>query len=90
MRVFIVSAAALYGGLNAVLQILMPGGQPVEIANTVNSAVLAGVVAAICCAMMRIDGADLFPAASEIAPVTIAPAQSSRQRMPTIKNWSMR
>jgi AraC-like DNA-binding protein len=76
VRVFIVSAAALYGGLNAVLQILLPGGQPVELVNTVNSAVLAGVVAAICYAMMRVDGADLFPAPSEITPVTIAPAQS--------------
>jgi AraC-like DNA-binding protein len=74
VRVFIVSAAALYGGINAVLQILMPGGQSVELVNTVNSAVLAGVVAAICCAMMRVDGADLFPAASQVAPVTIAPA----------------
>jgi AraC-like DNA-binding protein len=72
VRIFIVSAAAIYGGLNAVLQILMPGGQPVELVNTVNSAVLAGVVAAICYAMMRVDGADLFPAASEVAPVTIA------------------
>ena len=44
-----------------------------EIANTVNSAVLAGVVAAISYAMMRVDGADLFPAASEVAPVTMAP-----------------
>ena len=39
-----------------------------------NSAVLAGVVAAISYAMMRVDGADLFPAASQLAPVTIAPA----------------
>jgi len=74
VRVFIVSAAAIYGGINAVLQILMPGGQPVELVNTVNSAVLAGVVAAISYAMMRVDGADLFPAASQLAPVTIAPA----------------
>jgi AraC-like DNA-binding protein len=74
VRVFIVSAAAIYGGLNAVLQILMPVGQPVELVNAVNSAVLAGVVAAICYAMMRVDGADLFPAASPFAPVTIAPA----------------
>lgn len=76
VRVFIVSAAAIYGGLNAVLQISMPGGQPVELVNTLNSAVLAGVVAAICYAMMRVDGADLFPAPSEIAPVTMVPAQS--------------
>ena len=35
VRVFIVSAAALYGGLNAVLQIAMSGSGSAEIANTV-------------------------------------------------------
>ena len=73
VRGFIVGASALYGGMNAVLQIFMPGS---EVVNTVNSAVLAGVVAAICYAMMRVDGADLFPVASQAAPVTIAPAQT--------------
>ena len=62
VRVFIVGVAALYGGLNAVLQILLSGSGGSEIANTVNSAVLAAVVAAISFAMMRVDGAELFPA----------------------------
>jgi AraC-like DNA-binding protein len=66
VRVFIVSAAALYGGLNAVLQIAMSGSGGAEIANTVNLAVLASVVSAICYAMMRVDGADLFPTAPEV------------------------
>src|SRR5882762_6532954 len=66
VRVFIVSASALYGGLNAVLQIATSGSGSLEIANTVNLAVLAGVVAAICYAMMRVDGADLFPATPEV------------------------
>ena len=66
VRVFIVSAAALYGGLNAVLQISMAGGGATEIANIANSAALAAVVAAISIAMMRVDGADLFPAAPEV------------------------
>jgi len=66
VRVFIVSAAALYGGLNAVLQISLSGGGATDIANTVNSAALAAVVAAISIAMMRVDGADLFPAAPEV------------------------
>ncbi|UPJ49698.1 AraC family transcriptional regulator [Bradyrhizobium sp. 200] len=65
VRVFIVSAAALYGGLNAVLQISLSGSGAPEIASTVNSAALAAVVAAISIAMMRVDGADLFPAAPE-------------------------
>jgi AraC-like DNA-binding protein len=66
VRVFIVSAAALYGGLNAMLQISLSGSGPAEIANTVNSAALAAVVAAISIAMMRVEGADLFPAAPEV------------------------
>jgi AraC-like DNA-binding protein len=66
VRVFIVSAAALYGGLNAVLQISLSGSDAAEIANAVNSAALAAVVTAISIAMMRVDGADLFPAAPEV------------------------
>jgi AraC-like DNA-binding protein len=75
VRVFIVGASALYGGINAVLQISLSGGAAAEVANTVNSAVLAGVVAAISCAMMRVDGADLFPTTPETAPIVIAPGQ---------------
>jgi len=63
VRVFIVSAAALYGGLNAILQISMAGGGSAEIANVLNSAALVAVVAAIAIAMMRVDGADVFPLA---------------------------
>jgi AraC-like DNA-binding protein len=66
VRVFIVSAAALYGGLNAVLQISLSGSDAAEIANAVNSAALAAVAAAISIAMMRVDGADLFPATPEV------------------------
>ena len=65
VRVFIVSAAALYGGLNAILQISMAGGRSVEIANVLNSALLAAVVGSIAIAMMRVDGGDLFPVAQE-------------------------
>lgn len=74
VRVFIVGAAALYGGLNAVLQIAMSGSGSAEIANTVNLAVLAGVVVAICVAMLRVDGVDLFPVAPEVAATTGAAA----------------
>jgi len=77
IRVFIVTSAALYGGMNAVLQILLPVGAAADVANTVNSAALAGVVAAICYAMMRVDGAELFPAAPEAVQVVIVPGQSA-------------
>jgi len=63
VRVFIVVAAALYGGLNAILHLIIPGGAGAGIANVANGALLAGVVAAICMAMLRVGGAELFAAA---------------------------
>lgn len=74
VRVFIVCAAALYGGLNALLQILVVGSDVGDVADTTNTGVLASIVAAIAYAMMRVDGADLFPAAAEAAPA-IAPSR---------------
>ncbi|GGI29090.1 AraC family transcriptional regulator [Bradyrhizobium guangdongense] len=68
VRVFIVCAIALYGGLNAVLQIATAGHHIGTAAETINAGVLACTVAAIVYAMMRVDGADLFPAAGEPAP----------------------
>jgi AraC-like DNA-binding protein len=68
IRLFIVCTAALYGGMNAVLQILIAGSQA-DIANTANAAALAVVVAAICSVMMRVDGADLFPVTAAAATV---------------------
>jgi AraC-like DNA-binding protein len=67
VRGFIVGAAALYGGLNAISQILWSGART-ETADTVNSAALAAVVAAIALAMMRVDGADLFPVMPAVQP----------------------
>ena len=40
------------------------GGDAAEIANTANAAMLAGIVAAICFAMLRVDGAELFASAT--------------------------
>ncbi|TYL88493.1 AraC family transcriptional regulator [Bradyrhizobium rifense] len=71
VRVFIVCAAALYGGLNAVLQIAVAGHHVGDLADTINAGVLACIVAAIAYAMMRVDGADLFPIASEAAPAVV-------------------
>lgn len=71
VRVFIVVVAALYGGLNALLQIAV-GGSAGDLVNTINAGVLAAVVAGIAYATMRVDGADLFPVAAVPAPA-IAP-----------------
>jgi AraC-like DNA-binding protein len=72
VRVFIVTAAALYGGLNALLQITVSGAEAAVIAYAVNAALLAGVTAAIFLAMIRISADDLFPASAMIAPLSTA------------------
>jgi AraC-like DNA-binding protein len=69
VRVFIVTAAALYGGVNALSQMLAPQGEPAEIATVANTAMLTLIVAAISVAMMRVGPADLFPAA-DAAPAS--------------------
>src|SRR6478752_2494264 len=74
VRVFMVCAVALYGGLNALLQIVVAGSDAGDAANAINFGVLACIVAFIAPAMMRVDGADLFPAAVEPAPA-IAPGE---------------
>ena len=71
VRVFIVCAIALYGGLNAVLQIAVAGHHVGAVAETINAGALTCTVAAIVYAMMRVDGADLFPAAVAPAPPVV-------------------
>jgi AraC-like DNA-binding protein len=80
LRMFIVSAAALYGGVNALTQMMLSGDEAADVANLANSAVLALIVAAICASMLRLDGAELFavqPAAGSVAdvPRQTAPVQ---------------
>jgi AraC-like DNA-binding protein len=77
IRAFIIVAAALYGGVNAILQMLWSAGEAAGTANTVNSAVLAAIVATISWLMMRVDGADLFPVAAEIAAAADVPNPSA-------------
>jgi AraC-like DNA-binding protein len=69
LRVFIIVAAALYGGLNAITQIVSVGSDAADMANVVNAALLAGVVASISVAMMQVTAGDLFA-----EPETAAPA----------------
>jgi len=76
LRAFIVSAAALYGGINAILQIFISGGDTAGIANVANAAVLLGIVATISLAMMQVAAADLFPATARAAEVAEVPGQA--------------
>jgi AraC-like DNA-binding protein len=77
VRVFIVSAALLYGGVNALLGISIWSRDTAGIANVANAAVLAGIVAAICYAMMRVNAADLFPAPVEAATGAVEPVTAA-------------
>jgi AraC-like DNA-binding protein len=74
LRIFIVSAVLLYGGVNALLQISIWGSDTAAIANVVNAAVLAGIIAAICYAIMRVNAADLFPAPVEASADVQSPS----------------
>jgi len=65
LRIFIVVAAALYGGLNAVLQLLALRGDAADVASVASSAMLACIVAVIASAMMQVTSGDLFPVSSE-------------------------
>jgi len=76
LRVFIVSAAALYGGINALLQMLISGRGEADVANTANAALLAAIVAAISYSMLRVAAVDLFPVAPVAAAVTNLPGPS--------------
>ena len=76
LRIFIVSAAALYGGINAILQMLISGREAADVANTANAALLAAIVAAICYAMLRVAAVDLFPVVPVAAAVTNLAAPS--------------
>ncbi|MGY4165928.1 helix-turn-helix domain-containing protein, partial [Bradyrhizobium sp. USDA 4529] len=82
VRVFIVAASALYGGMNALLQIAYAGSRvTVEWANLVNAAVLTAIVAAITWAMVRVDGADLFTVPAEaVVPTKPAAAEEAADR----------
>jgi AraC-like DNA-binding protein len=77
LRVFIVAAAALYGGMNAILQIVTSGSGEVAVANAVNAAVLLLIVAAICIAMTQVTARDLFPAADGVPLAARPPAPES-------------
>src|SRR5258708_57474 len=80
-RIFIVAAAAVYGGVNAIVQLLMSGNESPGIVNTANAAVLAGVVVAIAYSLMRVSGEDVFSTAPVIRMVA-----DIADRTPSIKS----
>jgi len=82
LRGFIVSAAALYGGLSAVLQLLALKGDAAAIATVANTAMLALVVAAISVAMIQVAPAELFPVRDpEPARALLAAQEATDQKL---------
>jgi AraC-like DNA-binding protein len=77
LRIFIVAASALYGGLNAILQLLALHEEAAKIASVANITVLAGIVAAITYAMVQVKVRELFPAASTAPAKAAVPEQEA-------------
>src|SRR6201992_3164206 len=75
VRVFIVSATVLYGGIKPLLGMWVWGHDTAAIANVVNAAMLTGIVAAICYAMLGVNAADLF--AAPPAPAAAVPDRAA-------------
>jgi len=70
---------------------LVSGREAADVANTANAALLAGIVATICYAMMRVAAADLFPVAPSSRRLRTYPPRPLRRRIraPRINGWSM-
>jgi AraC-like DNA-binding protein len=81
LRVFIVSAAALYGGVTAVTQIWAPQGDAAAVATSANAAMFTLVVAAIAVAMMQVAPADLFPAPSAATSTPTVAQDAADQKL---------
>jgi hypothetical protein len=88
LRVFIVCAALLYGGVNALLQISIWGHDTAAIVNVASAAVLAGIVAAIFLTLSTIVAVSSgrsergsMTSASIPSPATISAASSARDTM---------
>jgi AraC-like DNA-binding protein len=64
LRLFIVGAAAIYGGVNSILQLLLGGNQPPVLVSAVNAAVLVGIVLVVVAAMTRASGEEVFASAA--------------------------
>jgi AraC-like DNA-binding protein len=60
LRIFVVAAAAVYGAVNAVVQLLMSANGSTDPVNTANAAVLMAVVMAIAYALTRVNGEDVL------------------------------
>ena len=77
LRVFVVVAAAVYAGFNAMAQIFLPVAGSPGVVPTVNAAILAGVVIAIAVSLMRVQGETIFAPAEKPVAATVASGDTS-------------
>ena len=77
VRIFIVIASALYGGINAILHLVITESGAAEIANAANAAMLAVIVAAISVAMLRVGGEELFAVSVPVETAAVEPETSA-------------
>ena len=77
LRVFVVVATAIYAGVNAILQLLVPASGSPSMVLTANEAVLAAIVIAIAYSLLRVGGETIFPAAEPARNLAAVSDQSS-------------
>lgn len=77
LRVFVVVAAAVYAGFNAVAQIFLPVAGSPGMVPTVNAIILAGVVIAIAVSLLRVQGEMIFAPAEKPVAATVASNDTS-------------
>jgi len=80
LRVFVVAVSAVYTGLNTVLQLFAQAGSPGLVA-TANAAILAAVVLAIACSLLRPRGDALFAVAERPAAVVSGGANAGDRKL---------
>jgi AraC-like DNA-binding protein len=71
LRVFVVVAAAVYAGFNAIVQMFVPASNAPGVVATANAAILACVVIAIAVSLLRVKGETIFAPAQHPAAAAV-------------------
>ena len=83
LRVFVVVAAAVYTGFNALVQLFLPPGGSPGVLAIMNAAILAAVVIAIASSLMRIESETIFAASGKPAAAAVASSNRALPMLPT-------
>jgi len=77
LRVFVVVAAAVYAGFNAIVQMSVPVSNAPDVISTANAAILACVVIAISVSLLRVKGETIFAVAERAVVAAVASGESN-------------